>query len=54
VGGSRRIGRSFWVDGVGEGLLVGFTLGDLERGLIEGDKVIICVGEGKVVASNKK
>ena len=54
VGKGEGIGRGFWVNGVGEGLFVLFTLGDLERGLIEGDKVIICVGEGKVVAGNEE
>ena len=54
VGKGESIGRGFWVNGVGEGLLVLFTLGDLDRGLVEGDKVVVGIGEGKVVAGNEE
>ena len=54
VEGSSRIGRRFWVNGIGEGLLVRVTLSDLDRRLIEGDHVVVGVGEAEVVAGNEE
>ena len=54
VGRSWGIGRRFWVNDIGEGQLVHFPLGDLDRGLVEGDEVVVGVGEGKVMAGNEE
>ena len=53
VGEGKGIGRGFWVNGVGEGLLVGFALGNLIGRLAEGKHVIVGVGEGEVAGNEE-
>jgi len=53
VGRNWGIGRRIRVNGIGEGLLVRFALGNLIGGLVEGNHVIVGVGKG-VVAGNEE
>ena len=54
VGKGEGIGRGIWVDGVGEGLLVSFALGNLIGGLAEGKHVVVGVGEGEVAGNEER
>jgi hypothetical protein len=53
VGRNWGIGRRIRVNGIGEGLLVRFALGNLIGRLVEGKHVIVGVGEGKVAGNEE-